>query len=170
MANPERWIFSALRASGMVRNRRRIGENRGHHPAPLLPSPRCAGCRCGGASARLERPPLLPRSSAATELATNQRVRCSHGEEGFPTIEPTYERSFPTYRDVRRCRTNSDTCRNKTATAPPRDITINSIAISMNESDWPSVMNQTRVGESAATWCDSADRKSRSPEGVLIWT
>ena len=43
--------------------------------------------------------------------------------------------SFPAGRDVRRRWTSSDSCRNKTATAPPRDKAIISISISLNESD-----------------------------------
>ena len=54
----------------------------------------------------------------------------------LPTIEPGYrEGGFPACRAVRRCLTNSDTCRNSTATAPPRDKAINSISISINEFD-----------------------------------
>src|SRR6267154_1256801 len=54
----------------------------------------------GGARARLKRHLLLLQSSAATELATNERLRCSDGEESFPTIEASYRGgSFPTCRD-----------------------------------------------------------------------
>jgi hypothetical protein len=76
------------------------------------------------------------RAAQRPSWATNERLRCSDGEERFLTIEPPYgDDGFPCCRDARRCRTNSDTCRNKTATAPPRDKAINSISISMNESD-----------------------------------
>jgi hypothetical protein len=68
--------------------------------------------------------------------ATNEPLRCGDGEERFPTIKAPYgDGSFPCCRDARQCRTNSDTCRNKTAAAPPRDKAINSISVSMNESD-----------------------------------
>jgi len=54
----------------------------------------------GGARARLKRHLLLLQSSAATELATNERLRCSDGEESFPTIEASYRGgSSPTCRD-----------------------------------------------------------------------
>jgi hypothetical protein len=80
----------------------------------------------GGARAKREQRLFLLQSSAATELAANERLRCSDGEDRFSTIEPRYGDG-----GVRRFRANSDTCRNRTATAPPRDKAINSISTSI---------------------------------------
>jgi hypothetical protein len=78
------------------------------------------------------------RLAAATAMRMLQRIVLMRRSAWSERVmhESYRDGSFSTCRDaVRRGRTNSDTCRIKTTTAPPRDKAINSISISMNESD-----------------------------------